>query len=43
MGKNIYIGDIHGRDIWKEIVEEEWQTLQNEHKIVKDRKGTLLL
>ena len=22
MGKNIYIGDIHGRDIWKEIVEE---------------------
>ena len=22
MGKNIYIGDIHGRDIWKEIVEQ---------------------
>ena len=22
MGKNIYIGDIHGRDIWEEIVEE---------------------
>ena len=22
MGKNIYIGDIHGRDVWKEIVEE---------------------
>lgn len=27
----------------KMITEEEWQTLQNEHKIVKDRKGTLLL
>lgn len=22
MGKNIYIGDIHGRDVWKQIVEE---------------------
>lgn len=22
MGKNIYIGDIHGRDVWKEIVEK---------------------
>jgi hypothetical protein len=22
MGKNIYIGDIHGRSVWKEIVEE---------------------
>ncbi len=22
MGKTIYIGDIHGRDVWKEIVEE---------------------
>ena len=22
MSKNIYIGDIHGRDVWKEIVEE---------------------
>lgn len=22
MGKNIYIGDIHGRDIWEQIVEE---------------------